>query len=195
MTRNPGNRRQPSRKPPKRPVQQRSKQREPLYRQSVSRHLALLIVALLCLGVACFLSFLVSRNHKLAFNPFDGQPQVKAAVIPAKPKLTVKLPQKTAVAVEKPENLSFYDILGQKNSEAMPEVEQYAIQIAAFQTEDRAQAYADSLKTEKRLNCRVDKTETLACVRWGTFNTKDSAEHYLKRIADTVGKDCMVVRM
>ncbi|OPZ57452.1 MAG: rare lipoprotein A [Deltaproteobacteria bacterium ADurb.Bin510] len=150
---------------------------------------------MLCLGVACFLSFMVSRNHQLAFNPFDGQPQVKAAVIPPKPRLAVKLPEKPRPADPSPEKLTFYDILGQKGNAAMPEVEQYAIQIAAFQTEDRAQAYADELKAEKRLNCRVDKTETLACVRWGTFTSKAGAEHYLKRIADTVGKDCLVVRM
>lgn len=183
-------RRQPARKPPKRPVR-----REPRHRQSVSRHLGLLILALLALGAASFLSFLVSRNHQLAFNPFDGQPQVKAAIIAPKPRLTVKLPVKTAATAEKPAQLTFYDILGQKNSEAMPDVEQFAIQIAAFQTEDRAQAYADTLQLEKRLNCRVDKTATLACVRWGTFTSKSAAERYVKRITDTVGKDCMVVRM
>ena len=195
MTRSTGNRRPPARRQPKRPPERRARQREPRHRQSVSRHLALLILALLTLGVACFLSFLVSRNHQLAFNPFDGQPQVKAAVIPPKPHLSVKLPAKTELPVEKPENLTFYDILGQKNNAAMPEVEQFAIQIAAFQTEDRARAYADQLKSEKRLNCRVDKTATLACVRWGTFTSKHGAERYVKRISATVGKDCMVVRM
>ncbi len=170
----------------------KGKQRKPK-RQSLAANSVLFVVSLVILIGASMLMHAVDTHPQLAWAPISQQwtRLVHGSQDRTEHIQTPQAAESTAGAFE----YSFYDLLSHQDSAPANAEYHFSIQIAAFKAPERAQGYAETLRQEKKLRCRVVRQGRWSLVQWGSFPTRAAAERYRRKLSEALCRECLVVKI
>jgi len=162
-------------------------------KQSLPKNIALFFLSLGLLAGASIMFSTMNGQFDIHMVPFLHNGDEIASRGGEKP--AVQNTPHTQKSSMTPFEYTFYDILYRHGKNEPIAQGRFSIQIAAFKTSDRALSYADTIKKKRNITCRIDKKGQWSYVRWGSFNSRDAAERYIKNLSKKLKVECMVVNM
>ena len=163
-------------------------------KQSLTKNIAMLFLSLGILAGASLLFSTINARPEFSYDPFGERWKNLVSSDPImneNPSGKAQVSKRAASGFE----YSYWDILLLQDSNSASEANSFSIQIAAFRSHDAAKGFAAELEERTKIRCTVADTGKWTVVRWGSFQSRETAERYCSKLSDRLQRECIVVKM